>query len=149
VNVDRAALYASPPLDEGQPMTAFAIVAPERAGRTTQAALTSLAVSALLWLGVASELDASSPDPAVSILLAGAALFSSLTAAQGEHRLLRRVFVASRRWLILVTFTALAASASLAMEIPDTRPVEAWVVAAVMCSAAAARLGWAAIRAPR
>lgn len=67
---------------------------------------------------------------------------------QGEHRLVKRVFAASRRWLILVTFAALVASALLALELPDAQPIAQWRVAALVASAAALRLAWAAIRAP-
>lgn len=146
-NVDRASLYASG-IAEHQFPSVFAVVAPERAGRVQLAALTSIAVSALLWLGVSSGLDAQTPGPAVSILTAGAALFSGLAAVQGEHRLVNRIFAASRWWLIVVTFAALGASAMLAMEIPDAQPVAQWRVAAVVASVAAVRLGWSAIRAP-
>lgn len=127
---------------------AYAEVAPERAGRTSLAAAISLVVAGLLWLGVLSDLDARNPGPAISILLAGAAVFSALAAAQGQHRLVRRVFAASRWWLAVVALTALGASASLAMELPDREPVEVWRICAIVCSLAAARLTWSAIRAP-
>jgi hypothetical protein len=148
VNVNRAALYATEPLNDQRSTVAYAEVAPERAGRSSLAAMTGLAVAALLWFGVLSGLDARNPSAAISILLAGAAVLSGLAAAQGEHRLIRRVFAASRRWLGLVAVTALAASASLAMELPDREPVETWRVCAIVCSLAAARLVWSAIRAP-
>lgn len=147
-NVDRAALYGRE-LEEGQATAAFAVVAHERAGKVSQAATTSVFVAALLWLGVASKLDASSPGPAVSILLAGAALFSGIAAAQGEHRLVKRIFAASRRWLLVVTISALGASATLAMEVPDAEPVDVWRWAAIAGSAAALRLSWSAVRAPK
>jgi hypothetical protein len=147
LNVDRAALYASD-VDREDQATAFAVVATERAGRATQAALASAVAAGLLWLGVASGLDAKNPGPAISILLAGAALFSSVAAVQGEHRLVKRVFAASRRWLVLTTLAALAASAALALEVPDAHPVGLWRIAAIVCSVATIRLGWSAIRAP-
>jgi hypothetical protein len=148
LNVDRAALYA-PDVDSEDYSTAFAVVAIERAGRVTQAALTCAVAAGLLWLGVESGLDAKNPGPAISILLAGAALFSSVAAVQGEHRLVKRVFAASRRWLVLTTLAALVASAALALEVPDTHPVGLWRVAAILCSVATVRLGWSAVRAPR
>lgn len=88
------------------------------------------------------------PGPAVSVLLAGAALFSGVAASRGEHRLVRAVFSGTRRWLAAIALAALAASSSLAMEMPDPHPLWVWRVAAVVCSAAALRLSWAAIRAP-
>lgn len=147
-NVDRASLYANSPITEEQRPAVFAVVAPERGGAASQAALTSATVAGLLWLGTASGLDASAPGPAVSIVTAGAALFSGLAAAQGQHRLVKRIFAASRRWLTLVSITALAASALLALEIPDAKPVAQWRVGAIIASVAALRLVWAAIRAP-
>lgn len=123
-------------------------IAPERAGRLFQAAVTSVVVSTLLWLGVSSGLDAENPGASVSLLLAGAALFSGISASLGEHRLVGAVFNATRRSLGIVTVCALMASASLAMEVPSARPTSVWTVAAaVVCSLAAARLCWAAVRA--
>lgn len=147
-NVNRASLYAYLEIDADSDVDAYVEVAPERSGRTFQAAATSLIVAALLWLGVASGLDAKNPGPAVSMLLAGAALFSGVAAVQGEHRLVKNVFSASRRWPVLTTVAALAGSASLAMEIPDEHPVSVWRYAAIASTVAAVRLGWSAIRAP-
>jgi hypothetical protein len=48
---------------------------------------------------------------------------------------------------MVVTLCALAASASLAMEVPDATPLRIWLVAAIVCSLAALRLAWSAIRA--
>jgi len=147
-DVNRAALYAAREIVDGESVAAFVEVAAERAGRPIQFASTSLLVASLLWLGAASGLDAENPGAAVSILLAGAALFSGLAVAQGEHRLVKSVFSAARRWLALVTVLSLSGSASLAMEIPDERPVYVWLAAAILASIAAVRLTWSAFRAP-
>lgn len=147
-NVNRAALYAYERIDADRDVDAFVEVAPERSGATFQAATTSAIVAGLLWLGVYSGLDAKNPGAAVSLLLAGAALFSGFTAARGEHRIVKQVFSAARFWLIFVTLSALAASATLAMEVPGRHPVEIWRWAAIACSVASARLSWSAIRAP-
>lgn len=147
-NVNRASLYAGGDLTPESDVNAAIQVAPERGGRTFQSFVTALLVAALLWLGVASGLDAKNPSAAISILLAGAALFSGFAAAQGEHRLIKQVFSSSRRWLSLVSVSALGASASLAMEIPTEHPVSAWRLAAAVSTVAAVRLGWSAIRAP-
>jgi hypothetical protein len=146
-NVNRASLYAYREIDAASDVAAYVEVAPERTGRTFQAA-TSVIIATLLWLGVASGLDATNPGPAVSILLAGAALFSGIAAVQGEHALAKKVFAAPRRWLLLATVAALAGSATLAMEIPDQHPVSLWRYAAIAASVAAARLAWSAVRAP-
>jgi hypothetical protein len=146
-NVNRAALYPDEGLDAGQEVVAAVNIAPEGPGRLDQAATTSLLVSALLWLGVVSGLDADSPDAAVSLLLGGAALFSGVTAVSGEHRLVRMMFSATRRWLLVVTAAALAASASLAMEVPDESPLQVWWAAAALCTIAGLRLVWSSIRA--
>ena len=84
----------------------------------------------------------------MSILLAGAAIFSGVAASEGKHRLVKNMFSASRRWLVLVTLAALAGSASLAMQIPDEHPVAIWRVAAIASTIACVRLAWSAFRAP-
>jgi hypothetical protein len=147
-NVNRASLYASGEIDAANDVAAYVEVAPERAGKTFQAAATSVIIATLLWLGVGSGLDITNPGSAVSILLAGAALFSGIAAVQGEHVLAKKVFAAARRWLLLATFAALAGSATLAMEIPDEHPVSQWRIAAVAATLASARLAWSAVRAP-
>jgi hypothetical protein len=148
LNVNRAALYAIEPLHEDRDTIAYVEVAPERAGRTFVSGATSLVVSTLLWVGVASGLDAKNPGAAVSLLLAGAAVFSSLVAVQGQHRIVQRAFAGSRRWLAVVASSALTASAALAMEIPRQHPVNTWRVCAIVATIAAARLFWSAVRAP-
>lgn len=147
-NRNRASLYANRALDAETSTDAFVVIAPERRGRTIQAAATGIVVSALLWLGEYSGLDAQNPDAAVSLLLAGAALYSGVTAVRGEHVLVTKLFSASRRWLGLVSLAALSASAALAMQIPSEHPTGVWCAAAIACTLASARLLWSAIRAP-
>jgi hypothetical protein len=147
-NVNRLSVYASSEILAEDAPAVFLQVAAERAGRSIQAASTSVIVAGLLWLGVCSGLDAKNPGAAVSTLLAGAALFTGLSAAQGEHRLVRTVFRSSRRWLAAVALVSLLASASLAMEYPRAEPVGLWCVCAIVASLAAARLLWSAVRAP-
>lgn len=147
-NVNRASLYPTQPLTQEIEVAALVEIVPERHGRTFQAAATSAIVTTLLWLGYASGLDTKSPGSAVSLLLAGAALFSGVTAVRGEHVLVKSLFAPSRRGLIIVGLTALLSSASLAMQIPDSHPTEIWFWSAVLCSIVAARFSWSAIRAP-
>jgi hypothetical protein len=149
LNRNRASLYASETLDAEASVDAYVVIAPERRGRTIQAAATGLVVAALLWLGVHSGLDAKqNPDAAVSLLLAGAALYSGVTAGHGEHVLVTKLFSASRRWLAVVSLAALTASAALAMQVPNAYPTGVWRVAAIACTVASGRLLWSAIRAP-
>jgi hypothetical protein len=147
-NRNRASLYASEPLSEESVSDVFITVAPEKRGRTMQAAATAVVVTSLLWLGVHSGLDAKEADAAVSLLLAGAALYSGITAVRGEHALVTKLFSASRRWLGVVGLAALVASASLAMQVPDPHPVGTWKIAAIAGAIASIRLVWSAIRAP-
>lgn len=147
-NRNRASLYATEPLNAETFADVYVVVAPEQRGRTMQAAVTGIVVTALLWLGVHSDLNADSPDAAVSLLLAGAAFYSGITAAQGEHVLVSKLFSASRRSLGFVSLAALTSSASLAMEVPSTHPTGVWRIAAIVSSLASARLLWSAIRAP-
>lgn len=145
----RVALYASKALEPYDDVRAYVEVVSEREGGATRAALTGLAVAALLWMGWLSGLDFENPDAAVSILLAGAALLSGLAAARGRHLIVNRIFRSRRRALMLVTVAALAGSTSLAMELQRPEPLDVWLVAAIVCSLAALRLGWSAIRAAR
>lgn len=147
-NRNRASLYADKIPDPEVPVDALVIIAPERRGRTMQAAVTGVVVSVLLWLGVYSGLDPQSPDAAVALLLAGAALYSGVTATRGEHVLVTKLFSASRRWLGVVSLAALSASAALAMQIPSNHPTGLWLIAAIVSTIASARLIWSAIRAP-
>jgi hypothetical protein len=146
-NASRASLYAAESITTTSGAEALAVVAPERSGRTVRAVLTSLVVAALLWLGVASDLDSQDPSAAVSLLLAGAAFFSGVFANQGEHQIVRRVFATTRRWLTITTFSALAGSATVAFGFP-TEPITVWLIAAAASTAACFRLAWAAVRAP-
>jgi hypothetical protein len=147
-DVNRVSLYASSSITGEADISAIVEIAPERPGRLSQAAGTAVAVAGLLWLGVVSGLNATNPAPAVSLLLAGAAVFSGVAAVRGEHVLAKTLFAPFRRWLGVVAVAALTASATLAMEVPNAHPVCVWWVAAVACSLAAARLLWSAIRAP-
>jgi hypothetical protein len=147
-NVNRLSVYASTEVSADAAPGVYLVVAAERAGRPVQTAVTAVAVAGLLWLGVISGLDAKNPGAAVSTLLAGAALFTGWAAAQGEHRLVRVVFAASRRWLGIVALVALVAAACLAMEYPTVHPLAVWWSCAILSTTAAARLLWSAVRAP-
>ena len=148
-DVNRSALYAARTIEPHEDVRAYVEIVSEREGQATRAALTALAVSALLWLGWASGLDASAPGAAVSLLLAGGAVVSGFAAATGYHIIVDKILRSRRRALVLVVVCALSASASLAMEVPSRRPLEIWLVAAILCSLATARLGWSAVRAAR
>ena len=145
----RSALYASTEIEPHDDVRAYVEIVAEREGGATRAALTATAVAALLWLGYLSGLDASAPGAAVSLLLAGGAVVSGFAATTGHHIIVNKILRGRRRTLTVVATAALAASASLAMEIPDARPLEVWLVAAIICTIAALRLTWSAIRAAR
>jgi hypothetical protein len=147
--VNRSALYAARPIEPHADVGAYVEIVSEREGQATRAVLTALAVSALLWVGWLSRLDASAPGAAVSLLLAGGAVVSGFFAATGYHIIVDKILRNRRRALVVVVVCALTASASLAMEVPDERPLEIWLVAAILCSAATVRLGWSAVRAAR
>jgi hypothetical protein len=148
-DVNRAALYAATAIEPHDDVRAYVEIYSEREGPATRAALTAIAVAALLWLGYLSGLDASAPGAAVSLLLAGGAVVSGFAAVTGFHIIVNKILRSRRRALVLVVVCALTASASLAMEVPDRRPLEIWLVAAILCSLAALRLGWSAVRAAR
>ena len=146
--VDRASLFASGEIPADSTPAVFAVVAASRGGRTFSAALTGGTVSVLLWLGVHSGLPTADSPSAVAIITAGAALFTGVAAIEGAHRLVKHMFAASRRWLALISFVALVASALYALGIPGSSPVDEWRVAAIITTVASARLGWSALRAP-
>lgn len=146
---NRSALYAAQEIAPHDDVRAFVEVVSERDGGAVRAAMTALAVTALLWLGWLSGLDAEAPGAAVSLLVAGGAVVSGLAASTGHHIIVNKLLRGRRRTLMLVTVAAIAASASLAMEIPSPRPLEVWLVAAIICSTAALRLGWSAVRAAK
>lgn len=147
-NVNRASLYPNQPIKRDAEIDASIGIVPERQGRPSQAALTGVVVTSLLWLGVCSGLDTENAESAVSLLLAGAALFSGVSAVSGEHVLVKSLFAPSRRGLIAVGLAALVGSATLAMQIPDSHPTEVWWWAALLSSVFTAKLAWSAIRAP-
>ncbi len=149
LNADRVSLYAPEALEAETALEARVRIATERPGRVSHAAATSFLVSALLWLGVVSGLDAENKGAAVSILLAGAAFFSGVTAGRGEHKLVKILFFAQARWLGVVTLAALTASGTLAMEYPCASPVQVWALCAAGATVALIRLGWTALRAPK
>jgi hypothetical protein len=148
-DVNRSALYAVTPIQPHHDVGAYVEIVSERAGPATRAALTAVGVSVLLWLGWLSGLDAQAPGAAVSLLLAGGAVVSGFAASTDFHLIINRILRNRRRAMVLVVVCALAASASLAMEVPDRRPLEIWLAAAILCTLATARLGWSAVRAAR
>lgn len=147
--VNRAALYAARSIEPHEDVRAYVEIVSEREGQATRAALTALAVSALLWLGYLSGLDARAPAAAVSLLLAGGAVVSGFAVVTSYHLIVDKILRSRRRALVLVAVCALAASASLAMEIPSSRPLGVWLAAAILCTLATLRLGWSAVRAAR
>lgn len=150
-NRNRASLYPDSPITADLDVDAYVVIAPERRGRTIQSAVTGAVVSALVWLGVCSGLDFSNPDApgaSASIVVAGAALYSGITAARGEPSLVSQMFSTSRFLLGIVSLCALAASATLAMEVPSAKPTTVWLAAALLASIATVSLGWVAVRAP-
>lgn len=146
---NRAALYAVNDVEPYDDVRAYVEIVSEREGGASRAALTAITVAALLWLGWVSRLDASQPGAAVSLLLAGGAVVSGFAAATGRHIIVGKILRGRRRTLMVVALCALVASASLAMEIPSSRPLTVWLAVAIVCSVAALRLGWAAVRAAR
>lgn len=146
---NRAALYAAEEIMRHGDVRAYVEIVSEREGGAARAALTAFAVGGLIWLGWWSGLDASQPGAAVSLLLAGGAVVSGFAAATGRHIIVNKILRGRRRTLTVVALCALTASATLAMEIPSNSPRQVWLVAAVVCTIAALRLGWSAIRAAR
>lgn len=102
-NRNRASLYADRTIGADVAVDAYVVIASERRGATTQAAVTGAVVSGLIWLGVISGLDFHDPDASVSIVVAGAALYSGMTATRGESSLVSRVFSTPRFLLAVIS----------------------------------------------
>ncbi|MBF6621478.1 MAG: hypothetical protein ITG02_14765 [Patulibacter sp.] len=147
-DTNRASLYAADPLALHTSVITFVEIAAERTGQVIQAALTSWIAAILLGLGVLSGLDTTNPGAAVSIVLAGTALYSGFAAGTGHHKLVRTIFASRQRWLLVTTVAALTGSATLALEYPCASPVSVWAVAAALAIFAALRLTWSAVRSP-
>lgn len=148
-DANRASLYLSSPVDSDSETIGHVRIIPERSGRIEQAAWLGFAVSLLLWVGVISGLKASNPAPAVTILLAGSAIYSGLISFGGEHRVVTAIYSAPRRWLRRLAFASLLATGSLALEFPSPRPSGVWTVSAILATLATARLALSAARAAK
>ena len=129
---------------------AYVEIVSEREGQATRAALTALAVSALLWLGWLSGLDASAPGAAVSLLLAGGAVVSGFAAVDRLPHHRRQdpaqppAGVGPRGRV-----RAHGIRVARAWRSPTTVRWRSGCAAAILCSLATARLGWSAVRAAR
>ncbi|MEH3054978.1 MAG: hypothetical protein PGN13_13410, partial [Patulibacter minatonensis] len=117
-HADRGSLYASGVSRDARPQLLLGIRA-ERAGFPTMSAALALLTTIVLALGAAfSKLDPAKSGPAITVLLAGSALFSGSIVRAGEHRLVRSIFVGPRVLLAVVALAALVAATSLALVVP-------------------------------
>lgn len=148
-NKNRLSLYAEADTATtlGKDLHALIAFRPERLGRLSAAAGTSILVAGLLWFGVASGLDAETPSAAVTTILTGMAVFSGWTAVKGENSIVVMMLSYIKKYLALVLVAAVVASASLALEFPDCETVTVWKWCAIASTVAALRLTWSAVRA--
>ena len=147
--VNRAALYAEREAGPHEIVRATVEIVAERDGGATRAALTAAAVAALLWAGWLSDLDAPTPGAAVSLLLAGGAVVSGFAAASGHHIIVDKLLRNRRRSLVVVVVCALDRLRQPGDGAPSAHPLGVWLAAAIVCSCAALRLAWSAVRAAR
>lgn len=125
-NVNRASLYAANGVADRMPFDAYLELIPERAGHVTQALGLGVLVTATLAGGSFFGLDVGAAESAVSILLAGAAFFSGLSASSGDHVLVRQVFSGSRRATVVVALAAMLGSLTLVIDFPSRMEVSMW-----------------------
>lgn len=146
LDVNRASLYLR---GEQVPenTSAYVEIIPERAGMISQGLLLGLATTTVLVIGVLSGLDSESPDATVSVLLAGFALFSGMTALRGKHVMVVKAFSKPRRWITSIGIAALVGSISLALEFPNDHPAVVWSVSAAASAIATGRLALSTWRA--
>ena len=147
---DRAALHAPSVSIGSRPRLTFGVRL-ERSGFPTVAMATAWITALILalgaWFGDLST--ASAPEAALSLLLAGSALFAGAVARSGEHQLVRAMFFLPRVLLVLNALAGLSAGAVLALSLGSTAIQATWYAAAVAASVTAAILSITFYRAAR
>jgi hypothetical protein len=143
---DRASLYASRVPIGVSPVLYFAIRA-ERVGFPAMAAAVAWITAVILGIGaIFGDLSSFGAGPAISILLAGSALFAGAVVSTGEHRLVQARFLIPRLLLALSASSALIAGAALAFQLCNAVDT-IWDVSALIAAVVAAILSVTLIRA--
>jgi len=128
---DRGSLHAPNVPPSAAPVLVFA-VRPERAGFPTIACLVAWVTAAFLVIGAwPGDLDPDRADAAVSLLLAGSALFAGVVASSGEHRLVQTQFSLPRVTLAGSALVGLGAAAALAFALPICTIAIVWKLGAI------------------
>lgn len=96
-----------------------------------RALITAIVVAGTLVTGWATTLAALNPAPAVSIILAGTALFAGMS-AQGQPPLAQITSRLRHQLLVVVSLVALACAVLLVFSTPESRPVTAWLVGSIV-----------------
>ncbi len=104
-----------------------------------RALITAVVVAGTLFAGWATTLDALNPAPAVSIILAGTALFAGMS-AQGQPPLAQITSRLRHQLLVVLSLIALTCAVLLVFSTPETRPVTAWLVGSIASAAIGVRL---------
>ena len=128
---DRGSLHAPHVPQSASPVLVFA-VRPERAGFPTIACLVAWVTATFLIVGAwPGHLDPNRADAAVSLLLAGSALFAGVVASSGEHRLVQTQFSLPRVTLAASALVGLGAASALAFALPSCTIAFVWKLGAI------------------
>lgn len=128
---DRGSLHAPHVPPSASPVLVFA-VRPERVGFPTIACLVAWVTAAFLIVGAwPGHLDPNRADAAVSLLLAGSALFAGVAASSGEHRLVQTQFSLPRLALAASALIGLGAASALAFALPSCTIAFVWRLGAI------------------
>jgi len=147
---DRAALHAPSVPIGSRPRLTFGVRL-ERSGFPTVAMATAWITALILVLGACfgNLSTPAAPEAALSLLLAGSALFAGAVARSGEHELVSAMFFLPRVLLVSNALVGLAAGAVLALGLSPSLIMATWHAAAVIASVTAGILSVTFYRAAR
>lgn len=146
---DRASLHAPKVPPESRPLLLFGVRS-ERSGFPTVAAAMAWVTAAILGLGAwFADLNSEAPGAALSLVLAGSALFAGAVARAGEHRMVRTMFFVPRLVFVAGAVAGLAAGAVLVLGFCDQVVDTTWKIASIAAACAAGILSVTFLRAAR
>jgi len=147
---DRSSMHMTDVKPWQTPILVFG-VSPERSGFPTVAAATAWVTALVLavgaWLGNLNTETA--PGAALSLLLAGSALFAGAVARSGEHRLVRTLFFVPRVALVVSATAGLSSGAVLVLGFCDQIVDTTWHIASVLAVVIACILSITFLKAAR
>lgn len=149
VDVNRISLHVPTSPESLEIAGAFVELLPERSGQISQGLAVGAVVTAVLLAGSLIGTTEAASDAAVSILLVGAAIFSSVNAPFGKHFLVNRIFAGTRLVTLAVGVAAVAGALSLVLDMSPGVKNLVWFLAGLAALIATLRLALASIRAAK